>query len=81
MPAIETVEGVKISIFTHEHNPPHFHASYAESEELIIIETLETYSEKKPLPKKKRRIVIDWAIDKMDWLLKYFNKLNPQLKR
>jgi hypothetical protein len=72
---------VKVSIFTHDHFPPHFHAIFAEFEELIIIETLETYAARNPLPKKKRELVLNWASDKQEALLNFFFEINPELIR
>ena len=37
-----------------DHAPPHFHAKYAEHEELIVIETLETYAGGNPKNNEKR---------------------------
>lgn len=41
MPTIKRIDGTKIDVYSREHPPPHFHALYAEHEELIEIETLE----------------------------------------
>lgn len=57
MPTIKRIDGIKIDVYSREHPPPHFHALYAEYEELIEIETLETYMGK--LPKNQRKKVID----------------------
>jgi hypothetical protein len=43
MPTIKIIDSIKIDLYSREHPPPHFHALFAEYEELIIIETLETY--------------------------------------
>lgn len=37
MPTIKIIEGTKIDVYSREHPPPHFHALYAEYEELIEI--------------------------------------------
>ncbi|MCY7353409.1 MAG: DUF4160 domain-containing protein [Cytophagaceae bacterium] len=34
-------EGIKIYVYRHDHNPPHFHAIYTEYEAVIDIQTLE----------------------------------------
>ncbi len=60
-----------------EHPPPHFHAIYAEYEELIEIDTLSTYVGK--LPKQQRKKVTVWAADNKEYLLEIFKKLNPGL--
>lgn len=40
MPTIKIIDSIKIDLYSREHPPPHFHAIYAEHEELIEIETL-----------------------------------------
>lgn len=77
MPTLKIIDSIKIDVYSREHPPPHFHAIYAEYEELILIETLETYAGK--LPNVQRKKVIDWAIDKRDFLGKNFKLLNPRL--
>ena len=53
MPTIKTMDNVKIDIYSRDHPPPHFHAKFAEHEELIVIETLETYAGKMPKVQRK----------------------------
>jgi hypothetical protein len=77
MPTIKLLDSIKIDVYSREHPPPHFHALYAEFEELIEIESLETYAGK--LPTVQRKKVIDWAKDKKDFLLENFKRLNPRL--
>jgi len=77
MPTIVIIDTIKIDIYMREHPPPHFHAIYAEYEELIEIETLKTYVGK--LPKPQRKKVIGWAANNKDYLLKLFKQLNPRL--
>lgn len=59
MPCIKIIDSIKIYIYARDHNPPHFHAMYAEFEELITIRHLENYSGS--IPKKQRKKVIEWA--------------------
>ena len=77
MPTIKIIDAIKIDIYSREHPPPHFHVKYAEYEELIEIETLNTYAGN--IPKAQRKKVIDWAIDKKTFLLSIFKQLNPRL--
>lgn len=77
MPTVKLIDNIKIDIYSREHPPPHFHAKYAEFEELIEIETLETYAGK--IPKMQRKKVTDWAADNKQFLLDIFNQLNPRL--
>lgn len=77
MPTVKLIDNIKIDIYSREHPPPHFHAKYAEFEELIEINTLETYAGK--IPKVQRKKVTDWAADNKQFLLDIFNQLNPRL--
>ncbi|MFN4197900.1 MAG: DUF4160 domain-containing protein [Flavobacterium sp.] len=77
MPTIKIIDNVKIDMYSRDHPPPHFHVKFAEYEELIEIETLETYAGK--MPKVQRKKVTDWAVDNKEFLLDIFNKLNPRL--
>lgn len=77
MPTIEQVDGVKVDVYSREHPPPHFHAIYAEHEELIEIETLKTYAGK--LPSNKRKKVVSWATENKKVLADNFKRLNPNL--
>jgi hypothetical protein len=76
MPTIIILDGIKVDVYSRDHPPPHFHALYAGYEELIVIETLETYAGK--LPKTQRRKVVEWAEQRKEWLLNIFNKLNSK---
>ncbi len=67
MPTYFLFDGIKIDLYFDDHAPPHFHAIYAEYEELIEIETLETYQGK--LPTKQRKKVIRWAKENQDVLM------------
>jgi len=77
MPTVKTIDAVKIDIYSREHLPPHFHILYAEYEELIVIETLNTYIGY--VPKKQRKKVTDWALNNRKYLLEVFKQLNPKL--
>ncbi len=77
MPTLKLIDSIKIDVYSREHPPPHFHAIYAEYEELIIIETLGTYTGKLPTPQRKK--VVDWAMDKKEFLMTNFKLLNPRL--
>lgn len=75
MPCIHIIDSIRINIYFDDHNPPHFHAIYAEHEELIIIENLETYAGS--LPKKQRKKVIQWATNHQDFLWENWDDFNP----
>ena len=71
------IDSIKMDDYSREHPPPHFHALYAEYEELIEIDTLETYAGN--LPKAQRNKVIEWAKTKQAYLMGNFQRLNPRL--
>jgi hypothetical protein len=77
VPTIKIIDSIKIDIYSREHLPPHFHLLYAEYEELIEIETLNTYIGY--VPKKQRKKVTDWAMKNKNYLLELFKQLNPGL--
>ncbi len=66
---------MKIDLYARDHPPPHFHAIYAEYEELIEIDNLKTIVGM--IPKNQRQKVTNWAKDHQDYLKQIFNQLNP----
>lgn len=77
MPTIKIIDSIKIDVYSREHLPPHFHALFAEYEELIEIETLKTFVGF--IPKTQRKKVTDWATKNKSYLLEVFKQLNPRL--
>ncbi|MGF1637445.1 MAG: DUF4160 domain-containing protein [Cyclobacteriaceae bacterium] len=77
MPTLKIIDSIKIDVYSREHPPPHFHAIYAEYEELIEIKTLSTYAGN--LPKAQRNKVIECASRKQEYLMQNFQRLNPRL--
>lgn len=59
MPRICEFFGVVIYMYYNDHNPPHFHAEYAEREALFAIETLDIIEGE--LSRRPRAFVIEWA--------------------
>jgi hypothetical protein len=59
MPQISYFLGVIIRMFYRDHNPPHFHASYADFEGIIDIERNELIGGK--LPPRVLGLVIEWT--------------------
>lgn len=59
MPTFFTIDGIKIDFYYNDHLPPHFHAIYAEFEELIDINKLETI--RGELPKRQHKKIMKWA--------------------
>ncbi len=50
MPEISRFFGIVIKMFIDDHNPPHFHAFYAEYEALVDIKSLSVFAGKLPPP-------------------------------
>ncbi|MBI4556022.1 MAG: DUF4160 domain-containing protein [Candidatus Hydrogenedentes bacterium] len=59
MPEISRFYGIIIAMFYSEHNPPHFHARYAESKVAIEIRTLRVLEG--GLPPRALGLVMEWA--------------------
>ncbi|GAB4044794.1 DUF4160 domain-containing protein [Spirosoma litoris] len=66
-------DGIRIYIYPRDHNPPHFHAYYAEYEALINIRTLEIMAG--DLPGKQLKRVRRWAEQIQNELLDEFIRL------
>ncbi len=76
MPCIKIINSIKLYIYARDHKPPHFHAIYAEHEELIEINTLDNYSG--ALPKTQRKKVLNWASNNNHYLMNKWNEFNPK---
>ena len=61
MPTISMFFGIIIRIYfaPKEHQPPHFHAYYAEHKATVDIQTCEILEGE--LPKKQKKLVLAWA--------------------
>ena len=59
MPEICRFYGIVIKMFFDDHNPPHFHAEYADYEALIDVNTLAVFSGR--LPTRALALVSEWA--------------------
>jgi hypothetical protein len=66
MPSISTFFGIVIEMFWREHGPPHFHATYAEHEAVIAIDTLDII--RGDLPRRAKGLVLEWAEEHRDSL-------------
>ena len=75
MPIYFQFNGIKIVLYFNEHNPPHFHAMYAEYEALIEINSLSVFRGK--LPKKKEQEVLKWAKKNQKLLVEIWNVNHP----
>jgi hypothetical protein len=59
MPEISRFFGIIIKMYYNDHQPPHFHAEYAEHVAEITIETFEVL--KGNLPRRVMGLVLEWA--------------------
>ncbi len=79
MPVIESLNGIKISIYYNDHVPPHIHARYAEFEALVDIRKVEVF--RGELPSSKIKLVLKYVKENADELLNLFYELNPTIER
>ena len=79
MPIYEFLGGIKISIYSNNHVPPHIHASIGEREVLIDLQKVKVLIGS--LPKSQLRKALDFvALNQNDLLEEFFN-LNPSIKK
>jgi hypothetical protein len=76
MPQISFFLGIIIRMFYRDHNPPHFHAVYAEHEGLIDIAKLELIGGS--LPPRVLGLVIEWAALHQNELLENWERARNQ---
>lgn len=84
MPEVSLFYGIKISMNWSEHNPPHFHAEYANYNASVLIE--DGVISAGYLPKRQLKFVLAWAELHKDELMqnwelakshKPLNRINP----
>ena len=68
MPTLSIFYGIVIHIYWMDHNPPHFHALYAEHEALIDIQAVEVL--RGSLPRRALAMVLEWTREHQDELMK-----------
>jgi len=83
MPEISRFEGIIITMYFKEHNPPHFHAEYNGMEALFDL--TQGVFVKGALPSKQARFVLAWYEYHKDellemWQSKAFKKIDPLKK-
>jgi hypothetical protein len=59
MPTLSSFFGIVVSMYWNDHQPPHFHARYAEHEVVIRIETLEV--DAGHFPRRAMGLLLEWA--------------------
>lgn len=67
MPTLCSFYGILIQMFWDDHNPPHFHAKYAEYKAAIDIRQLCIMEG--ALPSRAKKLVLEWATEHQDELL------------
>ena len=72
MPRISEFYGIIIEMYWSDHNPPHFHAKYAEHRAEIDIRTLGALRGR--LPAKAAGLVTEWASLHQDELLRQWER-------
>ena len=76
MPCIKIIDSIKLYIYSRDHNPPHFHAIYGEHEELIEINSLNTYAGS--IPKAQRKKIIRWVNENKEYLMDKWKEFNSK---
>jgi hypothetical protein len=76
MPLLSSFRGIKISINSKDHAPPHFHAEYGEYLALYTISTQELF--KGIMPPREDRVIQEWAKQHQRELMKNWDIANPQ---
>jgi len=76
MPQISIFLGIIIKMYYREHNPPHFHAVYAEHSAIIDIQKLELWGGY--LPPRVLGLVIEWAAIHQNELMDNWEKAIKQ---
>lgn len=76
MPVLSSFYGITIKMYFRqtEHNPPHFHASYAGYNAIISINDLKVLDGK--LPPKAMLLVSEWTVMNRDKLIEIWNTQN-----
>lgn len=73
MPEISRFYGIIIKMFSDEHNPPHFHAEYAEERATFSIETGQMIQGN--ISQNRAALITAWAIIHKNELLKNWDTL------
>ena len=59
MPEISLFYGIRITMNWNEHNPPHFHVSYADYKATVLIQ--ESRIDKGYIPNRQLKLVLAWC--------------------
>jgi hypothetical protein len=77
MPEISRFFGIVIRMFFNDHQPPHFHAEYAQYEgvfNIVDLRMMEGY-----LPRRVKGLVLEWAFEHRDKLLENWENARKKL--
>jgi hypothetical protein len=70
MPEISYFYGIKVYVNFNEHNPPHFHAQYAEYKVIVY---LDGWVVEGKFPKRALAMLLEWAEQNKEALLEDWN--------
>ncbi len=76
MPTFFIIDGVKIEFFYNDHLPPHYHASIAEYEALISINSHAII--RGSLPKNKKKKILSWSQENEEVLMEIWESLRKK---
>jgi Domain of unknown function (DUF4160) len=76
MPEVSRFLGIRIRMYSSEHNPPHFHAIYNDYEGQFSIDPLELIEGN--LPPRIHGIVIEWAASHKKELMQNWGRLQNE---
>ena len=75
MPRVAEFNGILVSIYAADHNPPHVHAYYGDYSALLEIATGNVIAGE--LPGKQLRLAQRWLADNRDRMVEMWNTMNP----
>lgn len=73
MPELSRFFGIIIRMYFDDHDPPHFHAVYGDSEAMIAIDPVELI--RGNLPPRAVSLVIEWTVIHQQELQENWNRL------
>lgn len=77
MPRISEFFGIVISMYFNDHEPPHFHATYAEHEAIIAIDSMAVI--RGSLPGRARALALEWSWQHRDALVANWERARARL--
>lgn len=74
MPTFFIIDGIKVDLYFNDHAPPHFHAKYAEYEDLIAIRN--STKLRGNLPTRQHKKIKKWAKEHRKVLMEIWEELH-----